>query len=527
MKPPVPGEEFARLAALHRYLLDEPRPEPAFDWLTRMAARLLRVPIALVTAVDQSHQWCCKSAYGVSDRDMACGVTFCGHAILRDEPTLVPDAARDERFADDAWVRGTPHIRAYAGVPVRAPDGSRLGMFCVMDRVPREFSPEEQQILRDFAHVVQDRLEQQLAVRERMQQAAAVANLQSGVLLTDPSLPDNPIIFVNPGFCALTGYRAEEIVGRNCRFLQGPSSDPATVRAIHEAIAQRRCFQGVLLNYKKDGTPFWNELRISPVFDEAGCLQNFVGLQTDVTERKRSTDELQKSHDQLKEMEQQRDNLTNMIVHDMRSPLTTMIASLEMLEAPAGARLTQEERSHLERAQRSASSLQQMITSLLDVKRLESREMPLRIQPHDLCALVTSAIDALAPLLGRRTLRRFFPKTPVNVECDAALIRRVVENVVGNAIKFTPHDGEIDVRIEPEDQRATVSVRDTGPGVPPEFHGRIFQKFAQVDAFRYRHSSGLGLAFCKLAVEAHGGRIGMRNAADRGSVFWFELRRSC
>jgi diguanylate cyclase (GGDEF)-like protein/PAS domain S-box-containing protein len=126
------------------------------------------------------------------------------------------------------------------------------------------------------------------AMQENSQLAAAISHIGTGVTLSDPTLPDNPIIFVNPGFTAITGYTAEAVLGKNCRFLQGPETDPDMMRAMRQAIAQHQPFTGTLLNYRQDGTPFWNELTLSPVFDSNGTLINFVGLQTDVTVRKQS-----------------------------------------------------------------------------------------------------------------------------------------------------------------------------------------------------------------------------------------------
>lgn len=130
------------------------------------------------------------------------------------------------------------------------------------------------------------------AVRENGQLAAAISHLSTGVVISDPTLPNNPIIFANPGFTATTGYLTTEVLGRNCRFLQGPETDMETVDRLRQAIAQHQPFKGVVLNYRKDSTPFWNELTINPVFDSEGRLINFVGLQTDVTARKQAEEAL-------------------------------------------------------------------------------------------------------------------------------------------------------------------------------------------------------------------------------------------
>src|SRR3712207_2288699 len=103
--------------------------------------------------------------------------------------------------------------------------------------------------------------------------------------ITDPHLPDDPLVWVNPSFTRLTGYRFDDVVGRNCRFLQGPNTDRATVDRIVDALRERRPVTEVLLNYRRDGTAFWNQLSISPVTDAAGEVVNFVGVQNDVTER--------------------------------------------------------------------------------------------------------------------------------------------------------------------------------------------------------------------------------------------------
>jgi two-component system, cell cycle sensor histidine kinase and response regulator CckA len=123
---------------------------------------------------------------------------------------------------------------------------------------------------------------------ENLRLARIVAATSEGILITDPNQPDNPIIYANPAFSRITGYEPEEIIGRNCRFLQGADTDPKTVTQLRQAIQQRQEIKTTLLNYRKDGQPFWNELKISPVLSETGELVYFVGFQTDVTEQKRA-----------------------------------------------------------------------------------------------------------------------------------------------------------------------------------------------------------------------------------------------
>ena len=124
--------------------------------------------------------------------------------------------------------------------------------------------------------------EAEAALRLRDRALAAATN---GILITDAALPDNPIVDVNPAFEHMTGYQRAEVIGRNCRFLQGADTDPEAVSRLRAAIAAGRDVTETLLNYRKDGTPFWNDLHIAAVRDDAGTLTHFVGIQTDVSER--------------------------------------------------------------------------------------------------------------------------------------------------------------------------------------------------------------------------------------------------
>ncbi|BDT11383.1 diguanylate cyclase [Arthrospira platensis NCB002] len=133
----------------------------------------------------------------------------------------------------------------------------------------------------------------------------AIAATQNGVVITDPNQPDNPIIYVNFGFERLTGYPAHEILGSNCRFLQGNERDQPALDDIRQAIAEAEECRVILKNYRRDGTMFWNELFISPVRNEQGELTNFIGIQTDVTERKKSEEALERSRIALKKTNQE------------------------------------------------------------------------------------------------------------------------------------------------------------------------------------------------------------------------------
>jgi signal transduction histidine kinase len=223
----------------------------------------------------------------------------------------------------------------------------------------------------------------------------------------------------------------------------------------------------------------------------------------------------------LQELERMRDDLVHMVVHDMRSPLAALTMTLDLLKTLVEGEAVEV----LDDASRIATTLIDMANGLLDVSRLEEGRMPLRRSRCDLSRLAErtcSEMQALEP--ERRLTRR---AEPVTVTCDQALIARVFSNLVGNAMKHTPPGGEILVEVRKTASGARASVRDQGNGVPAELRPRLFEKFASVTLRDDRriHSAGLGLAFCKLAVEAHGGTIGVESGAGSGCTFWFELPR--
>lgn len=156
-KPDIPKDEQARLTTLRSLgILDTPAEE-RFDRLTRMAKRMFDVPIALVSLVDRDRQWF-KSRVGLGATETPRDISFCGHTILGNDVFVIPDAVEDERFADNPLVTGDPSIRFYAGCPLTAPDGSKLGTLCVIDQQPRTIEDDDVDALKDLAAMVETEL---------------------------------------------------------------------------------------------------------------------------------------------------------------------------------------------------------------------------------------------------------------------------------------------------------------------------------------------------------------------------------
>jgi two-component system sensor histidine kinase/response regulator len=233
--------------------------------------------------------------------------------------------------------------------------------------------------------------------------------------------------------------------------------------------------------------------------------------------------ELAVQYGKLQELERMRDSLVHMLVHDFRTPLTSISAYLQMAQARAGELADPVLVNDLNEMSQSVDQLADMVSDVLDVSRFEAGAMPLRRSSIDLRQI---AAEAIASLGGSRHAPVEFcpPGASVVALADPDLIRRVIANLLGNAVKFTPPSGQVRVQVASANSGSEVRVQDNGPGIPAEFQSHIFEKFGQAgNGGRQVRSSGLGLTFCKLAVEAHGGWIGVESEVGKGSTFRFTL----
>ncbi len=232
------------------------------------------------------------------------------------------------------------------------------------------------------------------------------------------------------------------------------------------------------------------------------------------------------------ELQRMRDDLSNTIVHDLRSPLSSILGSLYFLEELADTDPNSAAGQALAISIRSANKLMSLVNSLLDIARLSTGQTLVELQAQHLESVLDSAIEYLLPLAVDSEIalvKHIDPDLPL-VLIDEDKINRVIVNLIDNALKFTPRGGQVTVRAErwsngsaPAQVRCIVS--DTGPGIPPEYRTRIFDRFVQIaDRPGRRRGTGIGLNFCQLAVEAHGGKIWVEAAPGGGAEFSFTLQ---
>ena len=226
----------------------------------------------------------------------------------------------------------------------------------------------------------------------------------------------------------------------------------------------------------------------------------------------------------LQAEKQWRADMTHLIVHDLKTPLTSVFLNFDMLLGGRLGPLNEAQRLRLEHARRNAKNMVGLIDNLLDVEKIEAGSLDLVRLPCDLKALLVNCLDSVRDLSEEQkiALSAAIADDLPMVTVDATLMQRVMQNLLGNAIKFTPQNGRIHVEALIDDEAVIISTSDSGPGVPVEEREHIFEKFRQVKGNDHP-GFGLGLTLCKLVIEAHGGRIWVEDAPGGGSRFIFRL----
>jgi PAS domain S-box-containing protein len=346
---------------------------------------------------------------------------------------------------------------------------------------------------------------------------AAVEMTRMPMVVTDPRQPDNPIVFANGAFLDLSGYRPQDILGRNCRFLQGPGTDPATVAEVRRAIQEQRAVAVDLLNYKADGTPFWNALFLGPIFDQDGKLLYFFASQMDITERRQT----QESYLQAQKMEAI-GQLTAGMAHDFNNLLQVINGNLEVAQLSLDN--PDEARAALDRAQRAAMRAGKLTQQLLTF----ARKQRLDPKPLSINSLVVEFSDILVRTLGdgiglRLDLR---PGLPL-CNLDQTHFEMALLNVLINARDAMPDGGEVSIatsivrgeeRLGMHDLRPgtyiQLCVTDHGLGMPIDVLRRATEPFFTTKG----PGTGLGLAMVHGFVQQSHGRLEIESTPGEGTT---------
>ena len=351
---------------------------------------------------------------------------------------------------------------------------------------------------------------------------ASVAASRMPMVVSDPRLPDNPIIVTNDAFLAMTGYARDEVVGRNCRFLQGPETDREAVRELARAIAARENAATEIVNYRKDGTPFWNALFVSPIYDAAGTLVYFFASQLDVS-RRRDAEEALGQAQKMEALGQ----LTGGIAHDFNNLLQVIVGYVDILgsglaDPQADPNRLRRATDNIRTAAERATTLTQQLLAFARKQRLEGRTVNLN-------ALVQGMGEMAARTLGE-AITVAFDLDPDLRTCriDPTQAEVALLNVFINARDAMPEGGRLTIAtrnhsIAPGQggglapgRYVTVSVSDTGSGIPAHVLNRVMDPFFTTK--EEGKGTGLGLSMVYGFAQQSGGAARIESILGEGTV---------
>ena len=333
-------------------------------------------------------------------------------------------------------------------------------------------------------------------------------SVTSGISVANATLPDLPLVYVNPAFEVMTGYSLEEVQGQNCRFLQGPEKDQASVTLLREAIRDQREITAIIKNFRKDGTPFWNELSLSPIRNREGVLTHVVGIQTDVTARVEFEAALRES-EKLAAV----GRLASSIAHEINNPLESVMNLLYLAQREDN---TAEARRYMALADRELKRVAQITSQSLRFYKQSTRAQA--VLASDLLESVLDLYESRTVNSGVMIERR--DRSRISIVCLESEIRQVLNNLVRNALDSMHGQGgtlKIRTRDVTHATSATpglvVTIADQGTGMATETTANIYKPFFTTKGIA---GTGLGLWISSEIVLRHGGSLRVRSSQKPG-----------
>jgi PAS domain S-box-containing protein len=358
-------------------------------------------------------------------------------------------------------------------------------------------------------------------------------NVTSGVTVADATKPEMPLIFINKGFEIVTGYKREEVLGENCRFLQGDLNDQPGLTILRKALAKKEACVVRLKNFKKDGTLFHNELHISPVHDAKGTVTHFVGIQHDVSEQVRTREALEesqmllkKSLEKEKELNEIKSAFISMISHEFRTPMTGIKTSSALLKRYGHIFEEEKLHRHYNNIETSLTRMDRLVDDVLFFSRAEAGKLEIHRKPVHLNNYFEGIQERMDQEFHERIINYQFnliPEADATYMLDEHLLDHILHNLIGNALKYSTKTMPVDVFIDDQADELKITVKDRGIGIPMDDQKQLFEPFHRARNVEARKGTGLGLNIAKRAAGLMGGSINFKSAESVGSTFVVNL----
>lgn len=478
------------------------------------ALRVEAASLALVSANGEEIEFCASTQTGgsqaIAGRRLKLGQGIAGWVAQEGRGIIVPSVYDDPRFHADFDRELGFETHAIACAPIRSEDAV-IGVIEAINPLSGRFDEDALLVLTGVGSLAGTAIrhaqlfEQLQAAHQRFREL--FEDSIDPILLTDWK---GHIQEANRQAKVTTGYKSEALLGRNIANLHKVDEDVVGPGFSQLESGDTYAYESILRGKGVRSIPV--QVHVRRVYINGASFLQWI--LRDISERK--------------DLDNLRDDLISMIYHDLRSPLANIVSSLDVLASMLPLNDEPNLRSLLNIAVRSTERIQRLTNSLLDINRLEAGQPIGNRQPADPLPLIQDAVEAVLPIAHNKQqdlLLEVESGLPYII-VDADMIRRVLVNLIENAVKFSPPGGKVWIGAQAAGEFVQMWVRDTGPGIPADEQGRIFDKFTRLHAKDGPKGLGLGLAYCRLAVQGHGGRIWVEDAAPQGgSVFCFALPR--
>ena len=388
---------------------------------------------------------------------------------------------------------------------------------------PNAFDKASKEMLEIVANQLSIYIEQKNTELNSLKLSKAIIQSPTSIIITDPS---GTIEFVNPKFTQLTGFSAEEAIGRNPNILKSGEQNEAFYKKLWDTITSGNDWSGELLNKKKNGELYWESVSISPLINDDGVITHFVGVKEDITDRKKMIADLIVAKDQAEAGARLKTAFMNNISHEIRTPLNGITGFGQLISQPG---LSDEERdSYMEILQSSTERLINTINDYMDASLLASENLTPVIATFGLNQLFDEICSTIEQKCRVKNIRfSYLPpihEQHIQLLSDRELLKKVLFHLLGNAVKFTKA-GEISTGFEIENDHIEFFVKDTGIGISSAALESIFDAFNQeeISSTRNYEGSGLGLTITKGILKLLGGNIRVISEKEKGSEFRFTL----
>ena len=349
----------------------------------------------------------------------------------------------------------------------------------------------------------------------------SVEQSPSSIMITDVN---GLIEYVNPQFLEITGYDKEDIIGRNPRILKSGKMPDEVYRQLWGTIVSGKIWRGELVNRKKNGELYWEWVTMTSIKNEAGQITNFIAIKEDISSRKQMEADLIIAKEKAEESDRLKSAFLANMSHEIRTPLNSIIGFSKLLQDSNFD--DQQKKEFLRHVIENGNSLLSIVSDIMDISKIESGQIELRKTPFSVNQFLSRLIERYGFLLEEKNLKL---RIDVNSEdcivtTDQERLNQAFNNLISNAVKFTDQ-GYIHIGYRKDDDMLTFYVKDTGIGIPKEFHEIIFERFRQVETEKDRRygGNGLGLAITRSLVEMMGGKIWLDSSPGKGSVFYFSI----